>query len=234
MMNKDIETRIKQEAEYEMERCPELKELILSLAAELKSKGSFSQSLVPDEYAYHVGCYFLDEQLVRYALENDPDLEELGTFEGRENANYHTLNEWLGEDPRETSGSEDQSSDQNSSADVRYVVLAEKCRKENETFVWFLQWTGNEDEIRKLDAYLQAVTESDDDYGGDISTYTLDITHTVSKQTAKEMCKVSVWFYMNPEMLSGKFKGLGLDYEKPSTQDLDRVFYVSYKKALFE
>jgi hypothetical protein len=223
-MNKNIETRIKQESEYEMERCPELKELILSLAAELKSRGSFSQSLVPDKYAYHVGCYFLDEKLVRYALENDPDLEELRTFEGRENANYHTLNEWLGEDPE----------DQRNSGDAMYVVLAEKCRKENETFVWFLQWTGNEDEIRKLDAYLQAVTESDEDYEGDISTYTLDITHTVSKQTAKEMCKVSVWYYMSPEMLSGKFKGLGLDYEKPSARDLDRVFYVSHKKALFE
>ena len=207
---KNIEARLKAEAIHEMEKCPELKE-----AAE-----NYDGGVLPIEYVYHTGLYLLNKDLVRHALDNDPELSDLRTFRDREEANYHTLNAWLGDEYAEPIA-------------TQYVVLRENCNKEQETFLWFLQWTGNEEELRKLDKYITGLGEQE--FYGHTSIYSLDIAHPVSKQTAEEMCQVGLWDYMgSPNMLSGRFKGLGLNYDKPDVQELDEVFYSSLKEGLFE
>lgn len=216
--------RIENSLKNSVQICPKLQELISKYENE-----DFYVSEIPVKYAYDLGLYLLNKKLVRYGLDNHPKLEHLRTFNGREDGNYHDLNKWLGAEyanPR----------------DIRYVVLLEKCVKEQETFLWYLQYTDNEQEIKKLEKYLNTVSENqsleDDDYYGDISYYTIDIVNTVSQQTAKEMTKIRISNYMDPQMLSGKFKGLVslsgvLDYEKPSAKDLDHVFYILLKKKLF-
>lgn len=231
--NNQIENALKNGVEI----CPELQELISKYrfaqvgrpTGEAPPGGTYENrdfyvAEIPVKYAYNLGLYLLNKKLVRYGLDNDPELEHLRTPVGREDGNYHDLNVWLGEEYAEP-------------RDIRYAVLAETCLKENETFLWYLQYTDNEQEMEKLKGYLDVVRENqavgDDDYYGDISYYNLDITNTVSQNTAKEMTKVSLSGYMNPQMLSGKFKGLEIDYEKPSAKDLDGVFYMSQKERLF-
>lgn len=205
----EVETKLKKEAEMEMERCYDLREYI-----DYIKNGEMHFRNVPIEHAYHVGLYFLNKRMVRYALDNDPEFEHLKTYDGREDGNYHTLNEWLGEEYA------------NPMDNIKYVVLTEKLLKDNETLVWFLQWTGNENEIKQLETYLEVMDDAD--YDVDMSLYTIDTEHPVLKQTVEEMCKVTV---CNMYAITGKFVGLG---NYPSAIDFHKVFYKDNKKRLFE
>jgi hypothetical protein len=86
----NIEARLKADAVEAMERDPELKQTQQLLE---KNGGD-----IPMKHMYYIGLYQLRKDLVRHALGHDPDLSDLRTFHDREEANFHTLNAWLGDD----------------------------------------------------------------------------------------------------------------------------------------
>jgi hypothetical protein len=66
-----------------------------------------------------------------------------------------------------------------------FVVFVEKNYHENETFLFYLQWTGNEDAIRLLEQNVKSVDY--DDYPGSL---TLDTSIKITEDAVDQMCKV--------------------------------------------
>lgn len=75
------------------------------------------------------------------------------------------------------------------SAEMEFVVFYEKNRKENEVFVFYLQWTGNEAEITKLNAIMSKALY--DDMYGDYSQVHLDLNVKLPESHVDSHCKLS-------------------------------------------
>lgn len=118
---------------------------------------------------------------------------------------------------------------------VRFVVLSETSSKEHETWTWFLQYDGNEEELQKLSNYLNRI---DQYFIGDTSTYQLDLNHTVSENTANEMCFIKTGnYYGCPQMITGKMRPFTLvlgDNNNENLLKLDEVLYSGLKYSLFD
>jgi len=71
----------------------------------------------------------------------------------------------------------------------RYVVLQETNGKECESWYYFLRHNGNEEALKYLNDQLEKIDMFIMD---DCSTFDLDLDHTFSEQTAKEMIMLEV------------------------------------------
>jgi hypothetical protein len=69
---------------------------------------------------------------------------------------------------------------------IQYIVMTEKTR-ENDTFVYYLQHTYNED---MLTTFYHIIKYSD--YNGMDSSFDIDIYHLLSKKTVDEMMSVHI------------------------------------------
>ena len=82
----------------------------------------------------------------------------------------------------DTSGNKDDSTE--GDKERRYVVLQETNGKECESWYYFLRHNGNEEALKYLNDQLEKI---DMFIVEDCSTFDLDLDHTFSEQTAKEM-----------------------------------------------
>lgn len=68
-------------------------------------------------------------------------------------------------------------------------MFVEKNTKENETFIYYLQWTGNEDALTRLEKLVEGASY-DDLYGGDYSQVSLDTSIKIPQQVVDIQCNV--------------------------------------------
>ena len=87
----------------------------------------------------------------------------------------------------DTSGNKDDSTE--GDKERRYVVLQETNGKECESWYYFLRYNGNEEALKYLNDQLEKI---DMFIMEDCSTFDLDLDHTFSEQTAKEMIMLEV------------------------------------------
>lgn len=76
----------------------------------------------------------------------------------------------------------------------RYVALQETSGEEFESWIYFIRLEGNEENLTHLKTQLDQVDWVIID---DLSTFDLDLEHTVSELTAKEMTKVELNVYFH-------------------------------------
>jgi hypothetical protein len=72
-------------------------------------------------------------------------------------------------------------------APLEFVLFSEKNHKENELFIFYLQWTGNEDELTKLNNLVSKAEYQD----GDWSEYYMDLTVKLPESHVDLHCKLS-------------------------------------------
>ena len=119
---------------------------------------------------------------------------------------------------------------------VKYAVLVEVDHKEEESYYCFLQYEGNENELKKLMCAMDNVCFEN---LGDVSSYSLDIENLVSEQTAKEIQKLDVTNYMSAQIMNGTFKlPFDVDDIRDNSNDdniwkFDEYFYKSGIKKYF-
>jgi hypothetical protein len=122
---------------------------------------------------------------------------------------------------------------------LEFVTFIEKNHKENETFIFFLQWTGNEAELRLLErATKEALL---DDMSGDYVEVHLDTSARLCEATVDQMCCVKDTNNYNRMFTkcTGTFK-CPLTEEEIETEDeyllartLDESFYSCKIEKMF-
>ena len=109
---------------------------------------------------------------------------------------------------------------------MEYITFIEHNHKENESFIMFLQWTGNEEMLTKLRDFIVSADPSN--LCGDYSEFEMDINNKVSESTANEMIKLDYGSYSNMyQKVNGTFLYSALDEmdaEKKASQ-LDEDFF---------
>lgn len=72
---------------------------------------------------------------------------------------------------------------------MQFITLQEYNQKEKESFIFFLQYTNNEEAIEKLAHYIKKADT--DDFYGDFSTFKIDTSVKLSQSTVEEMKNVN-------------------------------------------
>ena len=57
---------------------------------------------------------------------------------------------------------------------MNFIIFKENNTKENESFIFFLQYDGNEEQLNKLNNIISK-TDFDNLHGGDYSSFEIDI-----------------------------------------------------------
>ena len=73
---------------------------------------------------------------------------------------------------------------------MKFVTLQEYNQKEHETFIFFLQYTGNEEAINNLSYFIK--NADTDDLYGDYSKFQIDNTTLLSQSTVDELNNVNI------------------------------------------
>lgn len=92
----------------------------------------------------------------------------------------------------------------------RYAILQETNGEECESWLYFIKWDGNEENIRHLEKQLDDVEWYVVD---DLSTFDLETKFLVSEQTAKEMTMVDLNSRSFHRMFSGTLKRIDLGFK---------------------
>lgn len=72
---------------------------------------------------------------------------------------------------------------------MEFVTFIEKNTKENETFVYYLQWTGNEEILTRLDRLINGA--SYETFYGDHSIVGLDISVKIPESSVDIHCEIN-------------------------------------------
>jgi len=72
---------------------------------------------------------------------------------------------------------------------MQFITLQEHNQKEEESFIFFLQYTNNEEAIEKLAHYIKKADT--DDFYGDFSTFEIDTSVKLSQSTVEEMKNIN-------------------------------------------
>jgi hypothetical protein len=98
----------------------------------------------------------------------------------------------------------------------KYAVLQEVNDKEMETWLYFIKYDGNENNLN----YLKEQLDSVDWYIiEDCSTFDIDLEHLVSAQTAKEMTKIELNAYRWHSKFDGSLDKIDFDFKKKDDND---------------
>ena len=92
-----------------------------------------------------------------------------------------------------------------------YVILMETNDQECESWYYFIRKEGNEDALKHLEEQINKVEWSMED---DLSIFDIDLEHTVSAKTAKEMSKVELNSYSFHRKFDGKLQKIDLGFKK--------------------
>jgi hypothetical protein len=93
----------------------------------------------------------------------------------------------------------------------KYAVLQEYNDKEMETWLYFIRYDGNEENIEDLKKQLESIEWS---VMEDCSVFDIDTEHLVSAQTAKEMTKVELNAGQWHRKFDGKLDKIDLEFKK--------------------
>jgi hypothetical protein len=104
-----------------------------------------------------------------------------------------------------------------------YVILMETSGKECESWYNFIRKKDNEESLEHLNKQLKEV---DWYIMGDLSIFDLDLEHTVSAVTAKQMTKIDVNSYMYHRKFDGKLDKIDLGFKRKdsNTRKVERTF----------
>ncbi len=73
---------------------------------------------------------------------------------------------------------------------MQFITFKEHNNKENEEFVFFLQYTGNEKSIEKLAYYVK--NANNDDLTGDFSIFDIDIECKLTNDAVEQIERVNI------------------------------------------
>jgi hypothetical protein len=105
----------------------------------------------------------------------------------------------------------------------RYVALMETSEKECESWYYFIRLGGNITALKHLHAQLEQVEWYIQD---DLSTFDLDLDHTVSAMTAKQMTKLELNSHSFHRKFDGKLEEIDLGFRKKDSDErkMEKVF----------
>ena len=87
---------------------------------------------------------------------------------------------------------------------MEYITFIEHNRKERESFIFFLQYTGNEEMLTKLHTFVESADSSYMD--GDYSKFEMNIQNKLSESAVNEMITVQYGSYSRMfQKVNGKF-----------------------------
>ena len=92
-----------------------------------------------------------------------------------------------------------------------YVALMETNGHECESWYYFIRKQGNEDNLKYLDDQLNKVDWYVED---DLSVFDLDLEHSVTAKTAKQMTKLELNSYQFHRKFDGKLEKIDLGLRK--------------------
>ena len=94
---------------------------------------------------------------------------------------------------------------QTGGVDLKFILLHEFNTKENESFIYFMQYNDNEDTIK---SFAAVISKADyEDMGGHYVKFEIDTENLVSENTADEMIKCNFGSYSNMfSKLTGKME----------------------------
>jgi hypothetical protein len=110
-------------------------------------------------------------------------------------------------------------------SDCKYAILQETSGEENETWINFIKYQGNEDALAHLENQLKQIEFYIID---DLSTFDLETDYLVSELTAKEMTKVDLNHFSFHRKFDGKLKhiDLGLKQHYTNEKKIKKTFSV--------
>ena len=73
---------------------------------------------------------------------------------------------------------------------MEFITFKENNKKENESFIFFLQYTNNEEALENLSYYIEKADPSD--LTGDFSSFEIDIKNKISEKSVYELEKVNI------------------------------------------
>jgi len=73
---------------------------------------------------------------------------------------------------------------------MNFITFKEKNNKENETFIFFLQYDGNEEQLNKLNNIISKTDFSD--LYEDCSRFEIDIKTMISEASVNEIIKINL------------------------------------------
>ena len=97
-----------------------------------------------------------------------------------------------------------------------YVALMETNGKEFESWYYFIRREGNEEALKNLQDQLERIDWFILD---DLSTFDLDLDHSVSATTAKQMTKLELNSYAFHRKFDGKLKNINFNFKKKYNRD---------------
>jgi hypothetical protein len=92
-----------------------------------------------------------------------------------------------------------------------YVALMETNGHECESWYYFIRKQGNENNLKHLEEQINKVDWYVED---DLSVFDLDLEHTVTAKTAKQMTKLELNAYQFHRKFDGKLKQIDLGFKK--------------------
>ena len=119
---------------------------------------------------------------------------------------------------------------------MKYITFQENNFKENESFIFFLQYDENEENLKLLNDYINFADFSS--LYGDYSTFEIDLNTFLDENTVKNICKVNLGSYAKRfQICQGKFD---FPYENFVNEDecdtariLDDLFYACQIRDYF-
>ena len=97
-----------------------------------------------------------------------------------------------------------------------YVALMETNGKEFESWYYFIRREGNEEALKNLQDQLERIDWFILD---DLSTFDLDLDHSVSATTAKQMTKLEMNSYAFHRKFDGKLKTINFNFKKKDNSE---------------
>jgi hypothetical protein len=87
---------------------------------------------------------------------------------------------------------------------MEYITFIEHNHKENEMFVFYLQYTGNEEALEK---FTQFVKKAEYDMDGDYSDFQINLDVKFSQDAVDQHCKLDYGSYSHMfQKVNGKFE----------------------------
>lgn len=77
---------------------------------------------------------------------------------------------------------------------MQFITVKQHNRDEDEVIIHFLQWNGNEEEIKKLQKLIELSWNADTPLGTDYSDFECDIEHIISETAVNEMITLNYGF----------------------------------------
>lgn len=107
---------------------------------------------------------------------------------------------------------------------MEFITFVERNNKECEVFLSYLQYTGNEAELQRLEKFMRA--SKTDLRGGDYSDFQINLDVRFSADVVNQMCKLPYGEYASMfEKVAGKFKFPPLeDTEDDNAIRMDELF----------